>query len=160
MTDRLERRRQTRAARKDAKRSAFVDYPTEGVAPLSGSALYRARELFAQACETGEEHTHAGLSVRDIRDIEAERRVIPNRAMARRHGIRSGYTARLHRRLVAVGEIRRMETLMENETRLEAHKKRREDTLGRAQRRAERHNEFRVRAQEAMAAAFDAGRPA
>lgn len=106
MPDRAELRRQARALRKLAQRSPFHTAPAEGVAPLTGSSLKRATELFIQACQT-EGHPYAGLSIADIRDIEAERRPVPNRAMARRYGIRSGYTRRLHARLALAAEIKR-----------------------------------------------------
>lgn len=131
MTARAERRRAHRAA--NAR-----PCPAPGVAPLSGSAAVRAKELFLQACETGEGHPYAGMSIADIRDIEAERKPIPNRKMARRYGIRSGYTRRLHQRLAMAAEITRADFIDADPARKLAHDTRRKLANERAERRVAR----------------------
>lgn len=150
MTDRAERRRQARAARKDAARSP-LHTAAPGVPALPGSSGTRARELFIQACETGKDHPYAGMSRDDIREAEHERRPVPNRAMARRYGIRSGYTRRLAARLAMAAEIKRMDFIDEDPARRARHDAARAKAGDRLGRRALRQLAFRQRQEAARA---------
>ena len=155
MPDRAELRRQARALRKLARRSPFHTPVADGIAPLPGSAGVRARELFIQAAETGKDHPYAGLSRAQIRDIEHERRPIPNRTMARKYGIRSGYSRRLAQRLAMGAEIQRADAIDESPQRKAAHDAARAKAGDRQARRLLRHLAFRQRqeaAREARAA--------
>jgi hypothetical protein len=131
VTTRAERRREHRAA--NAR-----PCPAPGIPPLRGSSGVRAKELFIQACETGEGHPYAGLSIAKIAEIESERKPVPNRAMARRFGIRSGYTRRLHARLAMAAEIKRADFIDADPARKLAHDTRRKLAAERAERRAAR----------------------
>jgi hypothetical protein len=115
---RAERRREHRRARKPL---------TGGIPPLPGSSGVRARELFIRALETGAEHPYAGMSRDEIRKAEHERRPVPNRAMARRYGIRSGYTRKLHARLAMAAEIRRADRADATKAMQDARKAKREE---------------------------------
>lgn len=106
--------------------------------PHPGSALKRARAYFLDALEAGEGHPFHGLSVREIRDMEHERRPVPNRAAARRHGIRSGYTRLLHKRLAVAWDMRRIEKIVSDPARIDAHKEKQRVAAERAARRTAR----------------------
>ena len=138
MPSRAERRRAVLAERKAAKRSKHLPYPAAGVAPLPGSALVRARELWLQAKETGESHPYHDLTVAEIRKMEHERRPIPNRRIARLNGIRSGYARRLAARLAVAAQMRRLDAIEADPARLAAYKAKREAAVARAARRAAR----------------------
>lgn len=122
------------------KRIAVPIIPPRPTFRQKYDALVRQR-----AAEADTEHPDHGVELVDLVKDEMSRHVVPNRAMRRAAGERTGYSRRLRQRLAMAADMRRLDAIEDNPQRLAQYQERRSAAARRRERVAARVAARRVR---------------